>query len=170
MAAKALESRFDDVVAAIAAIMKAHGFAKRGRVFRLLRDGNSAVVDFQRSRSSTGDLVRFTLNTGVICGALLDDYQPDVTKALSMDAHLRRRIGEFLPAPRDKWWDLTAKTDVSGPTAELCELLERAAIPYLLDHLDSRKLIALWESGRSPGLTEVQRQRYLAQLKSILAV
>jgi hypothetical protein len=169
MAGSALEERFDQVVDSVAATLTENGFTQRGRVFRLVRDGNCAVVEFQRSSSSTNDLIRFTLNTGVVCGALLDDGPAAATKARFIDAHLSERIGRFLSAPTDKWWDLSASSDLEETTAEINHLLKSNAVPYLKTHLTSSALVDLWESGKSPGLTEGQRQRNLKELKAALA-
>jgi hypothetical protein len=34
--------------------------------------------------------------------------------------------------------------------------------------LDSRELLALWKSGSSPGLTDVQRLRYISEMEAVL--
>jgi hypothetical protein len=169
MAESVLEARFDQVVDAVATTLKESGFSRRGRVFRLVRDGNCAVVEFQRSLSRTRDHIRFTLNAGVVCGALLDDGPAAAAKARFIDAHLSERIGRFLPAPTDKWWELSASNDLESTIAEITQLLESGAVPHLQAHLTSNALVELWESGRSPGLTEGQRQRNLKELKAALA-
>ncbi len=166
MAESALEERFDQVVDAVAATLKESGFSRRGRIFRLARDGNCAVVEFQRSLSSTRDLIRFTLNTGVVCGALLDDGPAAAAKARFIDAHLSERLGRLLPTPTDKWWDVSTNSDLKSAIAEIDQLLMLGAVPYLQAHLTNNALITLWESGRSPGLTEGQRQRNLKELKA----
>ena len=168
MAGSALEERFDQVVDSVAATLTENGFSRRGRVFRFVRDGNCAVVEFQRSSPSTHDLIRFTLNAGVVCGALLDDGRAGATKARFIDAHLSERIGRFLPAPTDKWWDLGASNDLEATIAEINRLLKTKAVPYLKAHLTNSALVDLWESGKSPGLTEGQRQRNLKELKAAL--
>jgi len=86
-------------------------------------------------------------------------------KADVTDAHLRLRLGWLLPDPGDKWWELTLETDVGLLAKELAELLVTKAIPYLEGFLSTDVLIELWESGRSPGLTDVQRARFLSGLE-----
>lgn len=166
MANESVEQNFKDLLDGIGRKLKTQGFTKRGNAFRRVASGNSAIVEFQRSQSSTSDAIRFTVNVGIICGRLLDEDQPDVSKAGSMNAHLRKRIGEFLPKPADQWWDLNGTTETNALATELSPLLD-TAIRFLLDHADDAQLIALWESGQSPGLTDRQRQRVLSELKAV---
>ena len=165
MADESVEQTFKALLDGIGRKLGAQGFTKRGNAFRRVSSGNSAIVEVQRSQSSASGAVRFTFNVGIICGRLLDEYQPDVSKAGSMHAHLRKRIGEFLPEPMDRWWDLDGTTEADDLVTELCSLLD-VATRFLLDHANDAQLIALWESGQSPGLTDGQRQRVLRELKA----
>lgn len=145
--------------------LKARGFTKRGHGFRRVLSGNSVIIEAQRSQSSSSDTIRFTFNAGIVCGRLLGERVPDISKAGAMHAHLRMRIGEFLPEAADRWWELNGATEIDDLVSELSVLLDGAA-HFLLDHADDAKLIALWESGQSPGLTDAQRQRALRELKA----
>lgn len=166
MANAIAEQNFKELLDGIGRKLKPQGFIKRGNAFRRVASGNSAIIELQRSQSSTSDTIRFTINVGIICGRLLDEFQQDVSKAGSMDAHLRKRIGEFLPKPADQWWDLDGTTEANALVTELSPLLD-IATRFLLDHADDAQLIALWESGQSPGLTDRQRQRVLSELKAV---
>jgi hypothetical protein len=165
MAVDAVEARFKDVVDAIGAVLKPAGFTKRGLAFRHLAAGNSAVVAFQRSQSSSRDAIRFTLNLGIICGRLLADWQPSVSKAGVADAHLRARLGAFLPGAPDRWWIVDATTDTAVIVGEIADLLTQSAVPFVVGHLEDSALRSLWQTGSSPGLTEGQRARYLRELE-----
>jgi hypothetical protein len=162
---KSVEQNFKELLEGIGRKLKTQGFTKRGNAYRRVESGNSAIVELQRSQSSTSDTIRFTINVGIVCGRLLDEYQPDVSKSGSMHAHLRTRIGAFLPGPADQWWDLDKTTEPDFLVAELSPLLD-VATRFLLDHASDAQLIALWESGQSPGLTDGQRQRVLSELKT----
>lgn len=165
MANESVEQRFKALLDEIGRSLKAHGFTKRGTGFRRVLSGNSAIIEAQRSQSSSNDTIRFTFNAGIVCGRLLDEYGPNISKASSMQAHLRMRIGEFLPETTDRWWELNEAIGIDDLVSELSSPLDLAAM-FLLDHADEAKLIALWESGQSPGLTDVQRQRALRELKA----
>ena len=82
-------------------------------------------------------------------------------KASPWAGHLRERIGWLTPERMDKWWDISEDTDVEALASEISGLVAEKGAPYLLQYADKDSLIALWESGRSPGLTETQRLRYL---------
>lgn len=163
MADKTIEDAVKALLGEIDALLKPRGFRKQGHRFRRQSGGNAGLIELQRSQSSSRERVRFTFNVGVICGRLLDEYEPPASKAGVIHAHLRMRIGEFLTAPMDKWWDLTADASLADLIAELAPLLDLAA-GYLADHLDDAQLIALWRSGRSPGVTDGRRQDYLREL------
>jgi hypothetical protein len=169
MANEDVERTFKALLSGIGHHLKPRGFRKRGSAFRHLTSDNVAIIEVQRSQSGTAGLVRFTLNAGVICGRLLDEHDPDIAKAGAAYAHLRRRIGEFLTDPTDKWWDLDAATNPGGLLDELGRLLDQAAV-YLVDHASDARLIALWESGQSPGLTDGHRQRLLRELKAAVQI
>ncbi len=153
---------FKGVVRTVAARLSVHGFAQRGLVLHKSSRSNIALVEFQLSDRTSKERVVFTVNLGIVCGELLED---DADKVSTMDAHLRQRLGFLLPERADKWWEITAQTDVAALTDQLSTVIEKSALPYLEEYLDTQSLIALWESGKSPGLTAVQRTRSLDRLQ-----
>lgn len=165
MAHTPLEHAFDEVVSAVARTLKPIGFARRGLVLRVIDNSNAAIVEFQQSDKSSEERLFFTINLGVVCGDLLVSGVSDLRNACSMDAHLRQRIGTLLPDRKDKWWELTESSNIDSTAKELSELVAREAVPYIKSYLSTDALIRLWESGKSPGLTAVQRARFLSQLK-----
>lgn len=150
-----------ELTQAVATTLEGHGFVKRAMLFTKVVGDNAAIIEFQRSR----DRPMFTINVGVVCGKLLPTGPSGLRKADVTDAHLHQRLGWLLPDPGDKWWELTLETDVDFLAKELAELLVTKAIPYLESFLSTDALAKLWESGQSPGLTAVQRARYLSGLK-----
>jgi len=165
MTAEALEGRFAAIVQVAADLLKAHGFRKRGRTFRRPAHGNLEVIEFQRSHGNSAATLRFTLNIGVVSAHLAGERELDLSKAGSADAHLRRRIGDFLPVPDDKWWELSTGGSDDTVIAEITSLLAHHAVPYLSDHSSDTALVRLWESGQSPGITRGLRERYLSSLR-----
>lgn len=68
-----------------------------------------------------------------------------------------------MPDPSDRWWDVS-DASVGEVSKTVVTTVVRYGLPAL-DAIDSvEALRALWESGRSPGLTEQQRRRNLAML------
>lgn len=170
MAARDLEAAYKRIVNAAAALLTAHGFKKSGTAFRNAHDGNVSIIEFQKSRDSSADAVKFTVNLGVISGELLRrwDDELDISKETVWSAHLRHRIGDFLSTPQDLWWNIAEDVDTLTIEAEVCDLITREAVPFLSRHATDADLIRLWRTGRSPGLTEGQRERNLAQLTDSL--
>jgi hypothetical protein len=158
-----LKTVFKNVVRTVATRLSVYGFAQRGFVLSKGRGSNVALIEFQLGSKTSKDLVVFTINLGIVCGELSDGVVP--RKASAMDAHLRERLGFLLPDRIDKWWEITEQTNAIALADELSNALEKSALPYLNEYLDSRMLIALWESGKSPGLTAGQRAQFLDQLK-----
>lgn len=165
MAADDVELKFKVLLKGIADLLKPRGFSKRGMSFRRMSSGNVALIAAQRSQFSTAGSTRFTFNAAIICERLLRDEGPTISKAGLMHAHLSQRIGEFLNEPTDKWWELDDASDPSVVLTDLAPLVELAA-SFLVEYTEDAKLIDLWESGRSPGLTGGQRRRYLQDLKA----
>jgi hypothetical protein len=104
---------------------------------------------------------------GLVCGKLLEEGQPALARAGSIDAHLRERIGMLLPERPDKWWQIGSETDADALVSEVSRLIFEEAVPYLERYLETGALAKLWETGKSPGLTETQRMRYLARVNTL---
>jgi hypothetical protein len=156
---------FDELLKATGESLKPLGFVQRGPVFRLLAHGNCGLIEFQRSDKSSEEILVFTVNLGVVCGELLDAGSSGAQKARIIDAHLRQRVGMLLPDRPDKWWEVTASTDRVSFVQEIVDLLMKKGAPYVESHLATKALLALWESGQSPGLTVFQRTRFISKLK-----
>lgn len=160
-----LDAMLDKLIVAIAQTLKPSGFERRGKVIKAISNGNAEIIEFQKSDKSSDRKIIFTINVGVVCGDLLDAERTDIKKSTTIDAHLRNRLGMLLETPNDTWWELTAFTDCDSLAKELSTLLVARAVPYLENYVHADALIALWESGKSPGLTVVQRSRLLSELK-----
>jgi hypothetical protein len=164
MSQTTLEETFKRVIAETATKVEAFGFRRRDNLLRITGQGNSGLIEFQRSTKNSKERLLFTVNLAVVCGELLEPDEPPVDKARSPNGHLRERIGRLLPVRQDKWWEITVRTDSNALAAEVSELIAREAVPYVVRFLDTKELVALWRSGMSPGLTEFQRNRYLGSL------
>ncbi len=85
-----VETKFKQVLTATWSILKAAGYSRRGSRFRLARDNNIAMIDFQRSTDNSSKTLKFTVNLGVISGEAMRRWDPekDLSKASIWDAHL----------------------------------------------------------------------------------
>ncbi len=165
MSRSALDYKFEAVISGIAEGLKPQGFERHGKVLKAVADRSAAILEFQKSDKSSDKQIVFTINTGVVCGDLLDAERTNLKKATIEDAHLRIRLGFLLDPAQDIWWDITASTDCDSLAKELSQLLAKRAVPYLEQFMRASALIELWETGKSPGLTAMQRSRYLSELK-----
>jgi len=166
MSRAVLDAAFGQVVETTAKNVDKLGFRRQGSILRVIRQGNAGIIEFQKSTKNTSEKILFTVNLAVICGALLEPDQPSLEKARSTDAHLRQRIGMLMPGRPDQWWEISEAVAVGALASEVSEVIANVGAPYVAHYLDVDELIALWESGKSPGLTETQRVRCLEQLKS----
>ena len=164
MSRAVLDTAFRQIIVATFAAVAELGFVRRGLILRKIVQGNAAVIQFQRSVASSRDKILFTVNLAVVCGELLEPYQPALEKAGAFDSHLWDRIGMFLPGRPDKWWEITEATDVNELAAEVSSLVSSQGAPYILRYLDTNELIALWQAGQCPRLTDRQRVMYLERL------
>lgn len=156
---------FDEVVKEVGLRLKKLGFKQRGSVFRIAAESNCGIIEFQRSVKSSKETLLFTLNMGVVCGNLLDEGPSGIESAQIIDAHVRQRIGMLLTDRPDKWWTITESTNRDTLIQEVSDLTLTKAVPYVESYLNTNAMITLWESGQCPGLTDVQRIRFLAKLK-----
>jgi Domain of unknown function (DUF4304) len=147
------------VAAPVAELLKRHGFRKSGLNFAAPRSGVALLVGLQSSTGSTRESLRVTCNLGIRV-----DELSAVTGASVWDAHWRRRIGFFLPEPRDYWWVCSSAEQARAAGQEIAGLLEAQALPAMERLASPAALATLWSLGRSPGLTERQRVENLAAL------
>jgi hypothetical protein len=165
-----VEASYKKIVQAVGVALKVHGYRKSGARFRLDRVGNLALIAFQRSTTSDAETIRFTMNIGIVSGELLRRWDPDqdLAKVPVQNAHLWIRLGDFLPDPRDHWWEVNSSSDIGPLEAELVAVLEPKVVPFLDAHLSDAALLELWKTGRSPGLTDGQRIRNITELEHAL--
>ncbi len=166
MSKNKLDKKFNDVLKIVALKLKSVGFSGRGFVFRIMQNGNCGIIEFQRSSRSNSDKLLFTVNLGIVCVELMCSQCAQLDKASIVEAHIRQRIGVFLPGRPDKWWEIVSNTEPSGLAGELCELIMNIVVPYILRFLNTTAIILLWKSGQCPGLTDAQRMRLLNRLDS----
>ena len=160
-----MEASLGLVVGALGESLRRRGYAgRKGRWHRRDKSGNVVLVAVQRSGSSTASAIRFTVNVAVVNRTvweweledLADERKPDV-----WSAHWRER-----PSADDggaRWWTVDESSDAERLTADVvARVVPVCATAEQL--LDTPHLVDLWQSGRSPGLTAVQRRQYLGAL------
>jgi len=98
----------------------------------------------------------------VIVSLAIAEKEGIKSKVKFLDSHWRERIGFFFPRPFDKWWEIQDEQEAVRAGLEISEIVEKQALPKLYSLSSTDKLVALWQSGRSPGMTEFQRKNLLA--------
>ena len=163
----ALRQDFLGIVSQAGIAAADHGYARKQSVLRRVVEDNVALISFQKSSRNTVDGLSFTINLSIVCGALLDPGGVTISAAKEYDGHLRQRIGPLMRGGADKWWEISSATRIDVLSAEITNLVVSVAVPYLERYVRTGDLTALWEAGQSPGLTEIQRVRFLAQLNGL---
>ncbi len=166
MSKSPIAASFAEVVRVVADSLSSEGFTRRGSLFVIENQGNRGVVEFQKSAANSPQELRFTINIGVIVGALVDPGASGQTS--TMDAHVRQRIGGLLPGRPDMWWKIGVETDADALGEELATTISRVAVPFVKRYLSTTEVVRLWEAGTSPGLTAGQRARFLERLRTSL--
>jgi Domain of unknown function (DUF4304) len=162
------ESLLKPVLTALSAILKPRGYVKSGSTFRLRNSDTVCIISLQSSTSSTSALAKVRVNLGVHVPALQDPDRPEETPS-AWSTHWHERIGHLLPEKNDVWWFIHSVEEGSAIATETVGCMERFGLPALAQVSTVPALRRLWESGRSPGLTEAQRVRFLQQLEEAAA-
>jgi len=157
---------FATLLKEVAIVLRWANFRRRRQSFWIEADGNTALIDFQRSRSSSAQRISFTINLGVRSArvAAFLSSGPELLDPGIADCHWRQRIGLLLPEGEDKWWTLENVQDLADLRRDLIPILRTTAVPTLLAHLRDSALRDEWLNGHAPGLGEIQRLLYLAVL------
>lgn len=150
--------------------LRKYGFSRSGQTNYLQREGNWGLINFQRSKDRRTDAVVFTINIGIASGRLLRFFPPPkfrveaTSKPDIWDCHCQERLGDLLPAHRDTWWRINSETDIEPLVSEIRGYLIELAIPEINMYISDEALRDLWLTGKSPGLTKLQRLEYLSVL------
>lgn len=161
---KAPAETLNDLLGRVATPLKDREFSRKGSSFYLRRHANWGVLNIQKSSRSTARATLFTVNVGVALERLLRFFGRPVTKPLLDDCHWVMRLGALVDGHSDKWWTIDVNTDSEALGREIEGMLLDRAIPETERYLEDSALRDLWLSGRSPGLTEIQRLMNLVVL------
>jgi hypothetical protein len=75
-----LDAAFGQVVETTAKKVDKLGFQRQGSIWRIVRQGNAGIIEFQKSTKNTSDKILFTVNLAVIYGALLEPDQSSLER------------------------------------------------------------------------------------------
>src|SRR4029434_4410537 len=140
--------------------LKPEGVRKNGNTFSSAKDDVVVFIQLQSGVKSSKDQLLATVNLGVFSRTLAIKLG-NTRQANILDAHWSERLGFLLPKPHDKWWEINSEAEAKAAGQEINEILTTRALPELREVASTQKLEMLWNTGKSPGLTEYLRQQYL---------
>lgn len=160
------EEKFKLLLTEVNKFLSRNHFSKKGNSFFKSAEGNWGIINFQKSQSSGSSSQEFTINLGVFSMTLWAFYNQEVLlkKPNIEDCHWRKRIGFVLPDEIDRWWKIEDKTPFADLSNEIEVCVIRYGIPEIDKHISDDGLKKLWLSGRSDGLTDLQRLMNLSVL------
>lgn len=152
------------IVGELSAALKPLGFRKHGLTFTRDANGLVQIIALQKSASSTADVLKITANAGLWVCELAPVWAgvPDAPDIWS--AHWRVRVGELSPERTDLWWSVASHEAAASVAADLATRVLEFLLPEMARLSSRDAMVRLWQSGSAPGLTSVQRARYLANL------
>lgn len=138
--------------------LKSRQFKRKANTFTMNNNDLVYYIKLQSSQSSTSEILKATINIEISSLILLPvAYDP---------IHFRKRIGEYLQTPYDKWWVMDNEKSAVLAADEISQLLFDKVIPELDMLKTTGDLANLWRQNKCPGLTEFQRKEYLAFLSN----
>jgi hypothetical protein len=146
-------------------VLKPLGFRKTGSTFSAETNDVVLFVQLQSSSKTTSMKLVATVNFGVFSRTIAtrvgNTHKPNI-----LDAQWRERIGFLIEERRDKWWEIGSDEQAIEVGEEIAGILRDSALPQIQTISSSQGLKRLWETGRSPGLTEYQRRQFLKALNA----
>lgn len=148
----------------IKSLLQPHGFRQRGNNWYALRNDTLLLIQLQKSVDNTRNRQALTVNLGVYSQTLAGIMGDTAGCSTATDCHWYLRLGRVLPEPSDEWWEVISDEDAALIGDDIAQALEAYGLPALEQVSSTDRLIELWQQGRSPGVTALQRAKYLAAL------
>ncbi|RZK01473.1 MAG: DUF4304 domain-containing protein [Flavobacterium sp.] len=138
----------------------------KGNSFYLEAHKNFGVINFQKSRESTKEVVKFTINFGVysdVLGQLQYDYNSSVKPEVEQ-CHWLARVGAFMKDSPDFWWEVKVSDDLNRVASNVIDIVQNIAMPEMNKRLNDDGLISCWMNEAFAGTTEIGRFKYVTTL------
>ncbi|HLO45105.1 MAG TPA: DUF4304 domain-containing protein [Leadbetterella sp.] len=157
---------FKEFITKINQPLKQMGFIKKGNSFYLQVNKNYGVINFQKSRESTKEEIKFTINFGVysdVLGQLQYDYNNSVKPEVEQ-CHWLARIGAFMKDSPDFWWEAKISDDLKSVASIVMDIVQNIAMPEINKRLNDEGLINCWMNEAFAGTTEIGKFKYVTTL------
>ena len=127
----------------LAGWLKAKGFSKSGRDWHKRHGENWQIVNVQASQGNMGSDGRFTINLGVYSTAIAASagQKPLERKPKEYESTVRERLG-MLADGTDRWWSVSADSDLGAISADTVRKMELFGLPWLSNHTENRQIAA----------------------------
>jgi len=146
---------------ALRQLLSPRGYRKSSSLFSKQSQDVVHLIEVQGSLKSTATTPMFTVNIGVFAPELIYADVRSTTKPSIPQAHWRTRLGILSPERQDLWWSVTSDLQARSAAQDISARVEHFALPVLERLQNLGSLVALWESGSSPGISEAQRKEFL---------
>jgi Domain of unknown function (DUF4304) len=157
--------KYKKLIEAIEIFLKEFDFTKSGQSFYFKKESNIGIINFQKSKNSSSSTISFTINVGISSSILRQFNGENISKLPDVeDSHWMNRIGFLLPEKQDHWWEVNDATNLEELKQEIIDIIKNVALPEMFKHITDDDLISHWLSGRSDGLTDLQRCENLVTL------
>lgn len=117
----------------LAALLKDHGFKKKGRNFYREHNDRVELINVQASQWNQGAEGEFTVNVGVYYPAISAIVGAPAIQGMPKehDCAVRQRIGLISEERKDAWWSVTATCDKDYIAEDLATKVEMLCLPWL---------------------------------------
>ncbi len=156
--------KFKEYVNDISSQLKLARFTKSRNRYLLHGVENIGLIEIQKSKSSTSNIIRFTFNIGVYSKELSRFYGNLKNDITFEDCHWTQRIGFFLPENKDLWFDMSYNTDTNDLTGTTLKIILENVLPELETLIAKNGLLNLWLSNTKNNTTELERLLNLSVL------
>ncbi|MDR7212739.1 DUF4304 domain-containing protein [Flavobacterium piscis] len=157
---------FKEIITALNPFFKQTGFTKKGNTYYLEVNKNYGIINFQKSRESTKELIKFTINFGIysnFLGQLEYDYNNSLKPEVEQ-CQWQARVGTFMPGSADYWWSVNLSDDLNNVTNNVMDIVRNNIMPEINKRLSDDGLINCWMNETFAGTTEIGRFKYLTTL------
>jgi hypothetical protein len=158
---------FKQLINSLTPIFKSMGFSKKNNSFYLEKDRNYGIVNFQKSKESSKDVVKFRINFGVYSDALGQLEYEYISSAIPSveQCHWLKRVGSFVPdKPDDDWWVINELDNIDSIAQDMIIFIQSIVVPEINKRLSDNGLIDSWINDNYAGTSEIGRFIFLTTL------
>lgn len=157
--------KLNEFLGFIAPLLKEYGYVQKGQNFYIRKGGNWGLINFQKSVSSTNDLIKFQVNLGIYSTALARFFH-NWKKGPPPILECHWRDNSACQPEQGYWWMIDETTALPHLVSHFNDLLPRAK-SRIENYITDEALRDLYLSGNCGGLTNLIRLEHLSVLVKI---